>query len=197
MGGLPPWLLAIPGMQIRCFHEVFLEKVRNYLQELFRLIHPYLSTNGGNIIAVQLENEYGSFGNDHAYLRAVADIYRENGIDCTIFTSDGPGYFMLNGGALPEYLTTVNFGSNPEDNFNLLKKFKPEQPLMCTEYWNGWFDHWYEEHHKREAGDTAQTFQKMLDCNASVNFYMFHGGTNFGFTNGANYDNGLQPTVTS
>ena len=114
-----------------------------------------------------------------------------------MFTSDGPCYFMLNGGSLAGMVAAVNFGSNPKGNFELLRQFSPNQPLFCCEYWNGWFDHWYEEHHTRGAGDTADVLKEMLDLGASVNFYMFHGGTNFGFNNGANYENGIQPTVTS
>jgi beta-galactosidase len=197
MGGLPSWLLNIPNIRIRCCHDKYLEKVRNYYRELFRIVRPHLANNGGNIIAVQIENEYGSYGDDHDYMQAIVDIYKENQVDCTLFTSDGPGYFMLNGGSVKDYLATINFGSNPKDNFSLLKRYRPDQPVMCTEYWNGWFDHWYGEHHTRSGGDTADTFEEMVVANAAVNFYMFHGGTNFGFMNGANYFDGLQPTITS
>lgn len=197
MGGLPSWLMAIPGMKLRCYHEGFLSKVRNYFKELFNQIRPYLSENGGPVIAVQVENEYGSYGNDHRYMEAVRDIILENDVKSLLFTSDGPCYFMLNGGELKGTLATVNFGSHPTGNFELLKRFRPNQPMMCMEYWNGWFDHWYEEHHTRGSGDTADVMKEMLDLGASVNMYMFHGGTNFGLLNGANYDNGLQPTVTS
>lgn len=197
MGGLPSWLLAIEGMQIRCYHEGFLEKVRNYYRKLFEVVRPHFSTNGGCVIAVQIENEYGSYGDDQAYLQEVKKIYEENEVDVCLFTSDGPGYFMLSGGTIPGVLATVNFGSNPKGNFELLRKFQPDAPLMCTEYWNGWFDHWYEKHHKRDSADTAQVYREMLEMGASVSFYMFHGGTNFGFHNGANFDHGLQPTVTS
>jgi len=196
-GGFPSWLLNYPKMRLRCYDELFLSKVKRYYTELFRRVRPHLSTNNGNVIAVQIENEYGSYGDDKKYLQAIVDIYKENNVDCQLFTSDGPGYFMLNGGSLDDYLATINFGSNPKDNFELLAKFRPNQPTMCCEYWNGWFDHWYEKHHTREDDDTAATFEIMLKQNASVNFYMFHGGTNFGFNNGANYDKGIQPTVTS
>jgi beta-galactosidase len=196
-GGFPSWLLKYKDMRLRCYDIVFLSKVRSYYKELFSRIGKYQSTNNGNIIAIQIENEYGSYGDDKKYLEAIVDIYKENNIDCLLFTSDGPGYFMLNGGSLDNYLATINFGSNPKGNFELLDKFRPNQPRMCCEFWNGWFDHWYEEHHTRGDDNTAETFEEMLKENASVNFYMFHGGTNFGFYNGANYDQGLQPTITS
>lgn len=197
-GGLPAWLLKYENIAIRCNDERFVAMVRRYYTELFRYLTPHLSTKGGNIIMVQIENEYGSYGDDKDYLRAVVDIYRECGVDCTLFTSDGPCWFMLNGGTLPEYLCVANFGSHPKENFDFLKKFRGNQPCMCGEYWCGWFDHWYEEHHVREAKELAGLFGDMLDYGASLNFYMFHGGTNFGFMNGANgSDAEYQPTITS
>ncbi|MFV0504684.1 MAG: glycoside hydrolase family 35 protein [Lachnospirales bacterium] len=201
-GGLPSWLLKYKEMRIRCYDVNFISKVRAYYKELFNRVGKYLSTNGGNVIAVQIENEYGSYGNDKKYLQAIVDIYKENNVDCLLFTSDGGTLFMLNGGTMENYLTTLNFGSEPEENFSVLDKFKKDQPLMCCEYWNGWFDHWYSEHNTRASGDTAEVFDRMLKMNASVNFYMFHGGTNFAFNNGANFQvtDGVgeyQPTITS
>lgn len=197
MGGLPSWLLTYGHMRLRCNDPLFLEKVGRYYKELFRHVTPRLAANGGNVVAVQVENEYGSYGDDKDYLRAIADIYRDNGVDCLLFTSDGTAPFMLGGGTLDGVLATVNFGSNPAGNFGALREFRPGEPVMCMEYWNGWFDHWYEEHHTRTSTDTAQVLDEMLSAGASVNFYMFHGGTNFGFTNGANYDDRHAPTVTS
>lgn len=196
-GGLPSWLLTYQKMHLRCYDEEFLSKVSRYYKELFGQLRPYFGENGGNIIAVQVENEYGSYGNDKEYLRAVAKIYEENDVRELYFTSDGPTQLMLTGGTLPEYLATANFGSHVKESFGALREFRPGQPAMCTEYWNGWFDHWYEAHHLREGDDTAKTMEEMLADGGSVNMYMFHGGTNFGFTNGANYDNGIMPTVTS
>ena len=197
-GGLPSWLLTYPTMHLRCHDSLFLSKVSNYYHELFAQLRPYFGENGGNIIAVQVENEYGSYGNDKDYLRAVAKIYQDNGINEFYFTSDGPNGLMLGGGSLPEYLATANFGSNGKQNFDTLRKFAPDRPVMCTEFWNGWFDHWYEEHHVRASDDTADTLEEMLSDGGSVNLYMFHGGTNFGFTNGANFDdNEYKPTITS
>ncbi len=197
MGGLPSWLLTYPKMRLRCNDPLYLEKVRRYFRELFRIVTPRLSTHGGNVIAVQVENEYGSYGDDKEYLKAIVDMYRENGVDCLLFTSDGTADFMLSGGTLDGVLATANFGSNPAGNFEAFHRFRPDSPSMCTEFWNGWFDHWYEPHHTRTSTDTAQVLDEMLGMGASLNFYMFHGGTNFGFTNGANYAEQYQPTVTS
>lgn len=197
MGGLPAWLLNYKDMALRCLDEQFLSKVENYYRELLDIIVPRLSTHGGNVIMMQIENEYGSYGDDHEYMRRIADIYKKYGVDCLLFTSDGACDSMLQGGTLPEYLCTANFGSNPEGNFAALESFRPGEPKMCTEYWCGWFDHWYEEHHVRDAKELAGLFKDMIDSGASLNFYMFHGGTNFGFMNGANYYDKYEPTVTS
>ncbi|MBQ4350873.1 MAG: beta-galactosidase [Clostridia bacterium] len=196
-GGLPAWLLRYDDMAIRCADPLFIEKVRRYYHALFDELRPRLATNGGNIIMVQIENEYGSYGNDKDYLNAVVDIYRECGVDVTLFTSDGACWWMLGGGTLPDYLCVANFGSHPKENFAMLEKFRPDQPKMCGEYWVGWFDHWYEEHHVREPEEIAALFRDMLDAGASLNFYMFHGGTNFGFMNGANHGGKYEPTITS
>ena len=198
-GGLPAWLLSYPQMAIRCNDPLYLEKVAPYYRELLSRIRPYLITNGGNILMVQVENEYGSFGNDHDYLRRVAEMYRENGIDCTLFTSDGTCLWMLNGGSLPEILEVANFGSKAKDNLLALKAYQPDRPLMCGEFWCGWFDHWYEKgHDRRLPPEVLQNVEEFFDLGASFNFYMFHGGTNFGFWNGANHPpTEYQPTVTS
>lgn len=196
-GGLPAWLLADKNMRIRSMDESFLQRVDQYYDVLMEKMKPLLSTNGGPIIAMQIENEYGSFGNDKDYLHYLREAMVQRGIDVLLFTSDGPTDFMLQGGTLSGELATVNFGSRPQEAFAKLKKYRPNSPFICMEYWNGWFDHWGEEHHQRSHSDAAETFSEMLQMGASVNFYMFHGGTNFGFYNGANFGGEYQPTVTS
>ncbi len=196
-GGLPSWLLSYPNMALRCNDPLYLEKVKPYYRELLSRIKPYLSTNGGPVFMMQVENEYGSYGNDHDYLREVEKIYRENGIDCLLFTSDGPTDWMLNGGTLPHLLSVANFGSDAKERFAALRKFRQGEPLMCGEFWSGWFDHWYEPHNTRTVDDLISNTQEFFDCDASFNYYMFHGGTNFGFHNGANHDGIYFPTVTS
>ncbi len=196
-GGLPAWLLNYKDMDIRCNDEVFISKIERYYKELLKRVVPRLCTNGGNIIMMQIENEYGSYGNDHEYMQRIADIYIENGVDCQLYTSDGAGYSMLSGGTLPQYPCVANFGSKPLENFSVLDDFRPNQPKMCGEFWCGWFDHWYDKHHVRDPKEIAALFKSMTDANASLNFYMFHGGTNFGFMNGANCYDCYEPTVTS
>lgn len=196
-GGLPAWLLTYEKMVLRCNDPLFLSKLSRYLKTVLGKIRPHLASQGGNVIMLQIENEYGSYGNDKEYLRAIAKIYEEAGMDCLCFTADGPYYTMLSGGTLPEYLAVANFGSKPETYLSVLAEYRPEQPLMCGEYWCGWFDHWFEEHHTRSAEDIASDFEGFFRVGASFSFYMFHGGTNFGFMNGANYGEKYEPTVTS
>ena len=122
--------------------DKYLEKVDNYYDKLLPMLKPLLCTNGGPIIAMQIENEYGSYGNDHAYLEYLRQGMRDRGMDVLLFTSDGPEDHMLQGGSIPGVLSTVNFGSRPEEAFEKLQQYQPDQPLVCMEYWNGWFDHW-------------------------------------------------------
>ncbi len=196
-GGLPAWLLNYENMPLRCYDETFLRILRRYFHELLCRVRPYLAVNGGNIFMMQIENEYGSYGDDKDYLRAIVDIYRENGAECLYFTSDGPTYTMLSGGTLDEYLAVANFGSEPKKQLAIMNELYPSRPLMCGEFWSGWFDHWHEEHHVRPAEEIVQCVKEFAELGASFNFYMFHGGTNFGFTNGANYDKVYMPTITS
>ncbi|SFS57459.1 beta-galactosidase family protein [Paenibacillus sp. BC26] len=197
-GGLPAWLLADPGMRLRCYHQPFLDKVDAYYDVLLPKLVPLLSTNGGPIIAMQIENEYGSYGNDKKYLKYLEHGMKNRGIDVLLFTSDGPGDFYLQGGMVEDVLATVNFGSRVQESFDKLGEYQQDQPLMCMEYWNGWFDHWGEQHHTRDSDDAARVLDDMMEIGASVNAYMYHGGTNFGFYNGANFgEEKHQPTITS
>lgn len=196
-GGLPGWLLAYDEMQLRCNDPLYLSKVDSYYDELIPRLVPLLSTNGGPIVAVQVENEYGSYGNDHDYLRYLRDGLIRRGVDVLLFTSDGPTDEMLLGGTLDDVHATVNFGSRVEESFRKYREYRTDEPLMVMEYWNGWFDHWMEDHHVREAADVAGVLDEMLAHGSSINMYMFHGGTNFGFYNGANHITNYEPTTTS
>ena len=200
-GGLPPWLGADPDMDIRRADPAFLEVTDRYLNKILPMLKKYLCTAGGPIIMMQIENEYGSFGKDKVYLQHIRERYLANGIDVPLFTSDGPSDAMLNGGTLPECVQTVNFGSRSEEAFEVSRRHRPDDPDFCMEFWNGWFDHWGEEHHTRSAEDAAAELDAILSCGGSVNLYVFHGGTNFGFMAGANGHgvmwNDYAPTVTS
>lgn len=196
-GGLPSWLLKYDGITFRTMDKTYLEKVDRYYDILIPKIVPHLATKGGNIIAIQIENEYGSYGNDYNYLNYLKEGLRTRGVDVILFTSDGPTHYMLGGGTLPDVWKTVNYGSRTEESFEMLENYQKDMPKMVMEFWIGWFDHWGHEHITRENDNMIEEFKKMLDRNISVNFYMFHGGTNFGFMSGANFDVDYRPTVTS
>lgn len=194
-GGLPSWLLADPGIRLRTRDPRFLAAVDDYFDRLLTPLRPYLATRGGPVLAVQVENEYGAFGDDRAYLEHLADSLRRCGVDVPLFTCDQPD--DLARGSLPGVLATANFGSRSAQGMAELRAQQPTGPLMCTEFWIGWFDRWGSRHVIRNPGDAARELDELLATGASVNFYMFHGGTNFGFTNGANDKHTYRPTVTS
>lgn len=196
-GGLPAWLLKEENIKLRCYNRPYLERVDIFFDVLFDKLKPLLCTNGGPIIAIQVENEYGSYGNDNKYLEYLKNGILNRGVDVLLFTSDGPTDLMLQSGTLPGVLKTVNFGSDSKGALEKLRQYQKDGPAMCMEYWNGWFDHWGEEHHKRDEKDAAEELDNMLKLGFSLNFYMFHGGTNFGFYNGANYQENYAPTITS
>ncbi len=201
-GGFPGWLLADPTMKLRCSDPRYLAQVDRWYDELIPRVAKHQTTRGGNIIMLQVENEYGSFGDDRAYLAHLRDGLRARGIDELLFTSDGPAPDWLTGGTIDGALATLNFGSRAAEVLDMARVELPNQPQMCMEYWNGWFDHWGEEHHTRDAASAAAELETMLSQGMSVNFYMAHGGTNFGLWNGSNHsdpfsDVGIQPTVTS
>lgn len=202
-GGLPSWLLKDPAMQVRCAYPPFLAAVDRFFDALLPLVAPLQSTKGGPVIAMQVENEYGTYGNDKVYLRHLADGMKARGIDSFLFTSDGPRDICLQGGTLPDIFKTVNFAFEAKEAFAKLREYQPEGPLMVMEFWSGWFDRWGESHHISEDGSdsiqrSVDTLDEILSMGASVNFYMFHGGTNFGFMNGANADpTPYQADVTS
>ncbi|MEK4475233.1 beta-galactosidase family protein [Paenibacillus sp. FSL R7-0048] len=196
-GGLPAWLLAENNIQLRCNDNVYLSKLDAYFDELLPRLRPLLSTNGGPVLALQVENEYGSFGSDKNYLNDLKAGMIARGMDVLLFTSDGAEDHMLQGGMIDGVFATVNFGSRAKDAFAKLREYQPTGPLMCMEFWNGWFDHWMKPHNTRPESEVAETLDEMLALGASVNFYMFHGGTNFGFMNGANLFDKYEPIVTS
>ncbi|MFF0753078.1 beta-galactosidase family protein [Streptomyces sp. NPDC004267] len=194
-GGLPSWLLAEDGIALRSRDPRFLAAVDGYLAALLPAVKPYLSTSGGPVLAVQLENEYGAFGDDAGYLADLAALLRAHGTDVPLFTCDQPA--DLARGGLDGVLRTVNLGSRVDAGLAALRAHQPSGPLMCSEFWIGWFDRWGAAHTSRDAADAAADLDRLLAAGASVSIYMLHGGTNFGFTNGANDKGTYRPTVTS
>lgn len=196
-GGLPAWLLAEPDTELRCGNGRFLGHVRDYYAALLPRLVPHQIDRGGNVIMVQVENEYGSYGNDEGYLRSLVRMLREGGITVPLFTSDGPDPGALGSGTLPGLIPAVNFGSGTEAALSALESFSPDTPKLCAEFWCGWFDHWGEEHTVRPTKELEEELAALLGLGASFNIYMFCGGTSFGYTAGANYDDRYRPTVTS
>lgn len=198
-GGLPAWLLKDRNMRLRTAYPPFVEKVRRFFVELLKELTPLQFTKGGPILMMQVENEYGSYGSDKVYIQELIDILLENDVDVPLVTSDGTWLDMLeNGTMVDKALPTVNFGSDAKTHFGLLKEFvgKPI-PLMVMEFWNGWFTAWGNEDYNRSDGaKQAEELRDILSM-GHVNFYVFHGGTQFGFYNGANYYDAFSPDITS
>lgn len=196
-GGLPWWLTNDDNCIVRSHEGSFLQHVKEYYEVLFQIIRPHLCTNGGGIILVQIENEYGYYGYDKKYLLALQDMMTE--LDCNVpyVTSDGPWGDAIVKGSVDNALVTINCGSDIEKQFEVLKGHIGNRPLMVMEFWIGWFDYWGSEKHSRS--DLEQNKRDLSYClkNGNLNFYMFCGGTNFGFMNGSNYYDNLQPDVTS
>ncbi len=183
-GGFPYWLLKIPGIKLRSRDPRFLEACRRYLQALGRQLAPLQITRGGPIIMVQVENEYGSYGNDKRYMGLLAGYLKDAGFEVPLFTCDGPT--ELKNDVREDIFSVVNFGSNPEKNFKTLRSIRAKGPLMCGEYYPGWFDSWGHKHHTGNTAKVLGDLGWMLDHNASFSIYMAHGGTSFGFSAGAN-----------
>jgi beta-galactosidase len=188
-GGYPAWLFAEPGMRVRSRDPRFLAASGAYLKAVAAQVGPLLNGRGGPIIAVQVENEYGSFDNDRAYMQANRELFVQAGFDnALLFTSDGAD--MLANGTLPDTLAVVNFApGEAKSAFEKLDKFQPGRPRMVGEYWAGWFDHWGKPHASTNAKQQAEELEWMLRQGHSTNLYMFVGGTSFGFMNGANFQN--------
>ena len=198
LGGYPAWLLADPDIVLRSTDEKFMRPAERWLERLGRELAPLQITRGGPILAVQVENEYGSFGNDKEYLKRIRDALRNAGFtDALLFTADGGD--ELAAGTLPDLHAAINFGpGDAKTEFPKLQKFRPGRPVLNSEYWDGWFDHWGEKHQVTDAKQQAEEVDWILGQGYSINFYMVHGGTSFGFMSGANWDdNNYEPVVTS
>ena len=198
LGGLPAWMLADKNVVLRCMNKPYLSYVEEWFKVLFDKVRDLQITHGGNIIAMQIENEYGSYGNDKEYLQYIADLMRRCGADVLLFTADGNWSNFISGGGLPGVYKALTFGSNAKGAFSALEGLQEENmPKTCMEFWDGWFDHWGEKHHIRPPKQVEKEIKDFLDTGANFNLYMFHGGTNFGFTAGANHFGEYQPTTTS
>lgn len=187
MGGLPWWLLKKEDVQLRTLDPYYMERVGIFMNEVGKQLADLQISRGGNIIMVQVENEYGSYGIDKPYVSAIRDLVKKAGFtDVPLFQCDWSSNFTNN--ALDDLLWTVNFGTgaNIDEQFKKLKSLRPETPMMCSEFWSGWFDHWGRKHETRDAATMVSGIKDMLDRNISFSLYMTHGGTTFGWWGGAN-----------
>lgn len=196
MGGLPWWLLKKKDIRLREDDPYFLERVAIFEKEVANQVAGLTIQKGGPIIMVQVENEYGSYGESKEYVAKIRDIVRGNFGDVTLFQCDWASNFQLN--ALDDLVWTMNFGTgaNIDEQFAPLKKVRPDSPLMCSEFWSGWFDKWGANHETRAADDMIAGIDEMLSKGISFSLYMTHGGTNWGHWAGANSP-GFAPDVTS
>lgn len=196
MGGLPWWLLKKKDIRLREDDEYFLERVDIFEQEVAKQVAGLTIDNGGPIIMVQVENEYGSYGENKRYVSLIRDIVRKYFGDVALFQCDWASNFTLNG--LDDLIWTMNFGAgaNIDQQFAQLRELRPDTPLMCSEYWSGWFDKWGANHETRDAEAMIQGIDEMLSKGISFSLYMTHGGTNWGHWAGANSP-GFAPDVTS
>ncbi|RZU64246.1 beta-galactosidase [Microterricola gilva] len=192
-GGLPAWLTG-RVRAVRTSDPAFLAAVDAWYDELLPRMAPLQAVHGGPIVAVQVENEYGSFGSDRAYLEHQRDAIRAHGIVELLTTADGIMADMHHHGSVAGALPTFTFGTGVATAQRLAA---PGTALVCSELWGGWFDHWGERHHVRSRESMMGTVDELLTAGGSLSMYMAHGGTNFGLWNGANWDGVLQPTVTS
>ena len=199
LGGLPSWLLANERMKIRSRDPQFLAAVTRYMRKVGEIAAPLQITRGGPVLMVQVENEYGSYGSDHDYMRAIQSSIRDVGFDVPLYTSDGAEESDLKGGTLPDVLAVINFSAsdNPEPQFASFAKFRSGVPKMVGEFWTGWFDHWGEIHHLTNPAKEAANLEWLLSHGIGFNLYMVHGGSSWGPMAGANFSDRYEPDISS
>ena len=196
-GGLPVWLTGLEGVGLRRSEPLYLAEVTAYLERVYEIVAPRQIDRSGPVVLVQIENEYGAYGDDTAYLEHLVRVTKDAGITVPLTTIDQPTDQMLSDGSIEGVHLTGSFGSRAAERLATLRRHQPTGPLMCAEFWDGWFDWWGNAHHTTPASASAAELDALLAAGASVNFYMFHGGTNFGLTNGANDKGRYLPIVTS
>ncbi len=196
-GGIPTYLLRYPDIKIRCLDPRYMAAAERYIDRLAQVVKPLLVTRGGPILMVQIENEYGSYGNDRAYLARLKAAWERNGIDVPFYTADGPTTYMLEAGHVEGAAVGLDSGSSEKD-FDLARKMAPGVPVFSSETYPGWLTHWGEKWARPGLEDLRKEVAFLLGAKKSFNFYVAHGGTNFGFSAGANSGGkGYEPDVTS
>ncbi|HEU5358216.1 MAG TPA: glycoside hydrolase family 35 protein, partial [Gemmatimonadales bacterium] len=197
-GGYPSYLARDTSLKVRTRDPRFLAVEKRYIRALAKVITPRLVTHGGPVVLVQVENEYGSFGSDHRYLQLTRQMFQDAGFNVPLFTADGDGLFDK--GAIPGVLPGANGETNYDSLVARVDRFhRGKGPYFVPEFYPGWLDHWGEKFVRVATRDFIGSYDTLISRGASVNLYMFHGGTNFGFTSGANSsaDAPIQPSLTS
>ena len=197
-GGLPSYLLKIPDIKVRCSDTRYMAAMSRYVTRLSKEITPLLCTKGGPILMVQVENEYGSYSNDKQYLKALKSLWEKNGVNVPFYTADGPAAYMLESGSLPGCAIGLDSGTSDGD-FEAAKKQNPNVPAFSSETYPGWLTHWGEKWQRPDTTGLLKEIRYLLSHKRSFNLYVIHGGTNFGYTAGANAFTPVQfqPDVTS
>ena len=196
-GGLPPYLLRIPDLKVRCLDTRYMAAAERYIRALARVVKPLQASEGGPILMVQIENEYGSYGNDRNYLERLRQVWQEAGIHMPFYTADGATTTMLEAGTLPGAAVGLDPGTS-NAQFDLARRMNPGVPVFASEIYPGWLTHWGEQWQRPDIGPVLKQLQTLLDNHRSFNLYLVHGGTNFGFWAGANSGGkGYEPDVTS
>jgi beta-galactosidase len=193
MGGTPWWLLKNDDIQLRTRDPRYLNAVKSYLKEVGRVLAPLQITHGGPIIMAQVENEYGFFGKDAEYMSDVRQALIEAGFDVPLFACNPPD--VMRNGMLTNLFQAANFGSDPAGNFKKLRQLQPMGPLICSEFYPGWFDTWGQPHHYGNTTKYLNDLKYMLAAGASFSIYMAHGGTTFGLWSGC--DRPFKPDTSS
>jgi beta-galactosidase len=197
-GGLPAWLLQKPDIKLRCMDSTYMKAVANYVKRVSKEVAPLQCTNGGPILMVQVENEYGSYANDKTYLEALRKMWLANGIHVPFYTADGPTDFMLEAGNIDGAAIGLDSGTSDAD-FATAKKHNPNVPAFSSETYPGWLTHWKESWQHTDTASLLKELRYLLEHKRSFNLYVVHGGTNFGYWAGANAfsPTQYQPDVTS
>jgi beta-galactosidase len=195
-GGLPAWLLRTPDIKVRCSDPRYLEACESYILKLGEVLRDLQVHRGGPVLMVQIENEYGSYGNDRDYLLALKSYWEKAGLEVPFFTADGATPYMLEAGSVPGAAIGLDPGTSDKD-FAEAARLERGVPVFCSEFYPGWLTHWGEAWARVKTEEFLPDLRWLLDHGKSFSMYMFHGGTNFGFTAGANFSDKYQPDVTS
>ncbi|XP_034406418.1 beta-galactosidase-1-like protein 2 [Cyclopterus lumpus] len=195
LGGLPSWLLRDGSMRLRTTHPGFTQAVNTFFDKLIPRVVPLQFKKGGPIIAVQVENEYGSFAKDESYMLFIKEALQSKGISELLLTSDY--HNTLKSGGVDGAIRSLKLQKLNQMELQDLNAIQPNSPTMVMDYWTGWYDVWGDLHHVLPPEDMMSTVREILRRGMSVNLYMFHGGSSFGFMSGARADPSYKALIPS